>query len=387
MFKIQKLWRRGPYRLCCSIGFALLIVAAVLVLITPTYAATRTMAQVRVPQALPLNAHIYLATDALRPVFQERIDAQVPSTFASTLKGITDGIPGDSRDWASKMAKVLIQPSAMLTGLSPQAGGMVTSMRISLYPGDPRPIDANLLVRFSVLNATTIQVSAFPLQGSPTLVNGPLTTLPTPLGQLQSIHTTPGCGTNALDVGMQLPINLDAPAATQNAVFTQGQPGSSTLVSWQEPASAKAGTHAYVEIPASSLSTLGPGLGVLSLGNDLFARNIQLSVSGNQLVATSDITLGTSLKLAKATTTILPLARQGKLAIQVQKTTVTIFSIFTFPYDTYNSQIEQELNGKLGGALGDKFTLDTASIGPNGNVPCAMGDSMILSVTAPGGLF
>ncbi|EFH87406.1 hypothetical protein [Ktedonobacter racemifer] len=386
MFKIQQLGRYAPYRLR-NVALGLLMVGVVLVLITPVYAATRTMIQTRVQQALPLNAHIYLATDALRPVFQERIDAQVPSTVASTLKGITDGMPGDTHDWAAKMAKVLIQPSATLTGLSPQAGGMVTSMRISLYPGDPKPIDANLLVRFTVLNATTIQVSAFPLQGSPTLVSGPLTTLPTPLGQLQNIHTTPGCGANALDVGMQLPINLDAPATTQNAAFTRGQSSRTTLASWQEPASATAGTHAYVEIPASSLSTLGPGLGVLSLGNDLFARNIQLSVSGNQLVATSDITLGKSLKLAQATTTIMPLAQQGKLAIQVQKTTVTIFSIFTFPYDTYNSQIQQELNSKLGSALGGKFTLNTASIGPNSNVPCAAGDSMILSVTAPGSLF
>lgn len=382
MLKIRERWKHHPRPSRAAVITLLLLVAALL-FITPVYAATDTPVQSQ--EELPLNAHIYLSTDSLRPVFEEQIDAQLPKTVNSTMQGITDGMPADSRDWVSKMAKVLIQPSASLTDLSPQQRGMLTSLRIRLYPDDPKPINADMLVSFSVVNTSTIQVSAEPVQGSPTLMNGPLTTLPTPLGKLQTIQTTPGCGANALNIGMQIPITLTDEQNQQSTSFTPGETQRTTLTSMEQLQTNA--TNAFVELPAASISTLGPALGVLPLGNNLYARNIKLAVSGTQIVATSDITLGQSLVIAKATTLLQPTAQQGKLAVKVQKTTIAVFSIFTFPYDTYNAKIEQELNSKLNGALGDKFTLLSAAIGANENIPCAARDSLILSVQAPNGLF
>ncbi|GHO44588.1 hypothetical protein [Ktedonospora formicarum] len=384
MLKIRKRWKHHLRPSRAAVVTLLLLIAALL-FITPVYAATSRPVQQQ--EELPLNAHIYLSTASLRPVFEEQIDAQLPKTVDSTMKGITDGMPAESRDWVSKMAKVLIQPSATLTDLSPQQGGMLTSLRVRLYPDDPKPINADMLVSFSVVNTSTIQVSAEPVQGSPTLINGPLTTLPTPLGKLQTIQTTPGCGTNALDIGMQVPITLTDEQNQQTTSFTPGETRRTTLSSMEQLQGTASATNAYVELPAASISTLGPALGVLPLGNNLYARNIKLAISGTQIVATSDITLGQSLVIAKATTLLKPTAQQGKLAVKVQKTTIAVLSIFTFPYDTYNAKIEQELNSKLNGALGDKFTLLSAAIGANENIPCAAKDSLILSVQAPNGLF
>ncbi|HEY6409462.1 MAG TPA: hypothetical protein VIY29_18540, partial [Ktedonobacteraceae bacterium] len=56
--------------------------------------------------------------------------------------------------------------------------------------------------------------------------------------------------------------------------------------------------------------------------------------------------------------------------------------IFKFQYDTYNQQIEQTLNAKLNGALAGKFTVTRAAIGPNAQLPCAAGDSLVLTGSA-----
>jgi hypothetical protein len=111
------------------------------------------------------------------------------------------------------------------------------------------------------------------------------------------------------------------------------------------------------------------------------ARNIQIAVQGGQLVATSDITLGSSLVLGKATSYIQPMASRGKLTVHVLKTTMTVFSLFTFPDNTYNQQIEQSLNIKLGNALDGKFYVNNAAIGSNTHIPCAAADSLILTGT------
>src|SRR5207248_3336609 len=110
--------------------------------------------------------------------------------------------------WAQQMAVTLIQPSATLTGLSIQANGFATSIHVTLYPGDPEPIDSTLLIRMSVLDASTIQVTGIPVNGSPALVNGPLTTFEIPFGQLNSVNTTPGCGDAALGIGSLFPVAL-----------------------------------------------------------------------------------------------------------------------------------------------------------------------------------
>jgi hypothetical protein len=365
---------------------ALLAVLLALLVVMPVSASVRVMSSLgheRVASATALNATFYLTTATLQPMFQSRIDQQVPKAMNAAMAGVVNNLPPADRGWASQMADALIQPSATLTALTPQQGGLRANVRLSLYPGDPKPVNAAALVTFSVMNTTTIEVSARPLRGGPALVNGPLTTLRMPLGQLNSIGATPTCGDAALAINLNVPVALGQGATAAVA------PSSSSLVALakndvqqRQPMQAQhsqAATTSYAEIPASSLSSLGRSIGPLSVAKNLSAQNIQIGVQGSQLVITSDIYLGTSLQLGTATTYVQPSASNGSLIVHVVRTTLTIFSLFTFPYNTYNNQIEQTLNSKLNGALGGKFYATNAAIGPNAHVPCAAGDSLILT--------
>lgn len=370
--------RRGRWS-----AWLLLVPALLLTLIaTPVYASHASVQ--RATQATDttlMNATIYLSAGTLQPMFQSKLDQQVPGTVSDTLSGIVNKLPVADRSWALQMANTLIQPSATLTRLAAQQGGLDTRLRLSLYPGDPKPIDADMLIQFSAQNTSTIQVSAQPVQGSPTLVSGPLTTLQVPLGQLNSIATTTTCGDAALALSMQLPIDLaQAQTSSQSQLASVGALGSvQQPLSFRERAAA-ADTSAYVEIPASALASLGSSIGTLPVATNLTAQNIQISVQGSQLLATSDIYLN-SWKLGTATTTLQPMATNGSLAVAVISTKMTVLRIFTFPYDTYNKQIEQTLNTKLNGALAGKFNVSSAAIGTNSHVPCTASDSLVLTGT------
>ncbi len=117
-------------------------------------------------------------------------------------------LPAKDQGWATEMATTLIQPSAALVSLYPQQGGLAMRLRLSLYPGDPQAITSSLLIKFSVLNWSTVQVSATPINGGPSIVNGRLTTFHMPLGSLNSIYATPGCGSSALALNLQFPVAL-----------------------------------------------------------------------------------------------------------------------------------------------------------------------------------
>jgi hypothetical protein len=358
----------------------LLIVLLSTLWMLPASAAYHANKQTTNIQATSINATIYLKTATLQPIFQGRIDQQIPNAVNSAIRGIVGNLPAADQGWAYEMAGTLLQPSATLTSLVPQQGGLAASLRMSLYPGDPKPINAKMLVKFSVLNASTIQVSAQPLNGSPALVSGPLTTLQMPVGQLNSIRATPGCGTSALAVNLQFPVTLGQ-GATQASGIAQSSQASTRLLSYSAHTQAASGTEASIEIPASSLSSLAGSMGTLAINNNMNAKNIQLSVRGGQIVITSDIMLGTSLKLGTATTYVEPRASGGNLAVHVLKTNLTVLSIFTFPENSYDQQIQQLLNSKLSGALMGKFQVSTATIGGNGRVPCAAGSSLILTGT------
>lgn len=366
-----------------QIGWGMLLVLLLAtVWALPVSAAYRDNKQTANTPATSINATIYLNTATLQPIFQGRIDQQIPNAVNSAIRGIVNNLPASDQGWAYQMAGTLLQPSATLTGLVPQQGGLVASIRMSLYPGDPKPINAKLLVKFSVLDASTIQVSAQPMSGSPALVNGPLTTLQMPVGQLQSINATPGCGSSALAVNLQFPVTLGQ-GATQGSAIAQSSQSSTSALSYtssMNTQTAAGGTTASIEIPASSLSALAGSMGTLTISNNMNAKNIQLSVQGGQIVITSDIMLGTSLKLGTATTYMQPLAAGGNLAVHVLKTNLTVLSIFTFPENNYDQQIQQLLDSKLSGALAGKFQVNSATIG-GGQVPCASGNSLILTGT------
>ena len=379
-----------------QIGWILLLVSLLSGLaVTPVGAASQTAQQPaqRQVSATSVNATIYITNGTLAPIFQGRIDAQVPSAVNSAISSIVGKLPKQDQGWASQMATTLLQPSASLTSLTTQANGLATSLRLSLYAGDPQPITASMLVSLSVINASTIQVSAAPLNGSPALVNGPLATFSIPIGQLNSISTTPTCGDSSLAVKLQFPISLgqghalaqlqsSALSDFSNQQYTHMQPTINHANPGTTPGMPNSNTNSYVELPASSLAAIGSSVGSLPVSSSMTAKNIQLSVQGSNMVITSDIYDSFWGKIGTATTTVAPTASGGNLAVNVLSTTITVLNIFTFPSNSYNQQIQQTLNAKLSGALSGKFYVSQAAIGPNSHLPCASGNSLVLTGTA-----
>jgi hypothetical protein len=370
-------------------GWVVLLVMLVLGLaVTPAGAASGTTRQTtqRVGNTTSVNATIYITLGTLRPLFQNQINQQVPGAVNSVINTLVSKLPHQDQGWATQMATTLIQPSATLTSLTTQPGGLATSLRLSLYPGDPHPILANELISLSVIDSSTIQVSAKPLNGSPALVNGPLTTFQISIGQLSSISTTPTCGDASLAVSLQFPValgqsqaNSQVPVATTNSLASIS-PNSSHL----EAAHSNTATssNSYVELPASSLASIGNSVGGLPIGSGLMAKNIQIGIAASNLLITSDIFDSFWGKIGTAVTTVAPMAAGGNLAVHVLNTNLTILNIFTFPYNSYNQQIEKTLNTKLNGALKGKFYVSQAAIGPNAHVPCAAKNSLVLTGTA-----
>ena len=337
-----------------------------------------------------VNATIYITNGTLEPIFQSKLDAAVPGAVNSAISSIVAKLPKQDQGWAGQMANALLQPSASLTSLTTQTGGLATSIRMSLYAGDPQPITANMLVSMRVINSSTIQVSATPLNGSPALVNGPLATFSIPIGRLNSISTTPGCGDASLAVNLQFPVALGQGQASSQVqhmalsdfVKQQIQPTISHANSATSPTALNGNTNSYVELPASSLAAIGNSVSSLPISSSMTAQNIQLAVQGSNLVITSDVYDSFWGKIGTATTTVAPMASGGNLAVKVLSTTITVLNIFTFPYDSYNQQIQQTLNSKLNGALTGKFYVSQAAIGANPHVPCAASNSLVLTGSA-----
>lgn len=371
-----------------QMGWVAVLTAVLLALVvTPAMAAQRVSQHATRSHATTnIDATIYLAAATLQPLFQSKIDAQVPGAVNNAISSIVSSLPAADQGWAAQMANTLLQPSAQLISLVPQQGGLLVTLRLNLYNGDPQPITAKMLVKFSVLDSATIQVSTQPLSGSPSLVNGPIATFHMPIGSLNSITTTTSCGDASLAINLNFPVTLGSGTAT-GQVQSSKSSGSSMLASFQQPArqqvqgEAQSGVNSYVEIPATSLSQLGVGIGSLPINNSFTAQNIQVSVQGSNLAVNSDIMWG-GFRLGVATTTFAPLAQNGALALKiVGETQLTWANIFNFPFGSYDPQIQQMINAKLSGALTGKFNVTNAAIGANSHVPCAASDSMVLTGT------
>jgi hypothetical protein len=363
----------------------LLTVILVGMMVTPVSAADTMPRQPAHHQGTAsLGATIYLSTSTLRSLFQSKLNQAAPGAVNSAISGMVSKLPRQDQGWAYEMATTLIQPSAMLLSLAPQHGGLATTIRLSLYPGDPHPITSSMLVGFSVANASTVQVSAHSLNGSPALVNGPLTTFRIPVGQLNGINTTPRCGDSALAVNVHFPVTIGPlPTPPPPQGFSASVQSHTSRVNYSALKQLSPdGVATYVEIPSSSLAAIGPAIGSWQINDSLTAKNIRIGTRGSNLVIGADIFLGTSFRLATTLTTVAPSASGGNLVVHVLGTAVTIFDIFTFPYDTYNQQIESILNSVLSGALGNKLYVTSARVGSNSHVPCASGDSLMLTGTA-----
>jgi len=356
-----------------------ILVLAVLVLgvtiMTPALASNSTMQHTtqiaEQANSSSLNAIVYLTTGSLASTFQRRIHQQVPNAVNAAISNMVSTLPAKDQGWATEMATTLIQPSAALVSLYPQQGGLTMRLRLSLYPGDPQAITSSLLIRFSVLNSSTVQVSATPINGGPSLVNGPLTTFHMPLGSLNSIYSTPGCGSSALGLNLQFPVALGQTSSQVQSLTSN----ISTTVSKKLLAG---NINSFIEVPASSLSSMGNSIGTMPVGNSFTAKNVRIVVQGSNIHILSDI-YWNGINLGTADSAVAPGAAGGNLVLNVLSTNLNIFNLFIFPLNSYNHQIQQTLNSKLGNAFAGKFYVAQAGIGPNGLLACAARDSLVLT--------
>jgi hypothetical protein len=317
---------------------------------------------------------VYLTTGSLASTFQNRIDQQVPNVVNTAIHNMVSTLPAKDQGWANVMATTLIQPSAVLVSLYPRQGGLVMTLHLSLYPGDPKAVTSSTLISFGVLNSSTVQVNATPLSGNPSLVNGPLTTFRMPLGSLNSIHSTPGCGSAALALNLQFPVALGHTYSPQVQYHTTNI---STAVNKYL---LERNTNSFIEVPAASLSSLSNGIGTMPVGNSFTAKNVRIVVQGRSIHILSAI-YWNGLNIGTADTTSTPYAARGNLLLHVLSTNLSIFNLFTFPLNSYNQQIQQTLNSKLENVFAGKFYAVQAGIGLNGLLPCAASDSLVLAGT------
>jgi len=355
------------------------IIASVTGVITPADAQPASR-----QNTVTLNGMIYLSRTTLQQRFQTSIDQQLPKLKDTAIKNIVSGLPG----WAGAFANSLIQPSVKLLALTPQQAGLRADLQLSLYDGDPDPTAISMLVTFQVLNSTTVQVSGQPIAGQPTMINGPITTITLPIGQISSVTPTPTCGTSGLQIGLQLPVNLAANTAKAQSNTSAAYVPLSLNSSQREQRSQtqQDSVAANIEIPVSSLSTLAQGLGTITINSSLQAQNLQITEQNGTYSASADI-IGNvfgnpTLKLGTATTILAPSAVNGQLQMNITSTNVHILFL-TLPVNNYNQQIQQSLNAAISSALKNQVYINSVSVGPNAQIPCAAASSLLLSGTAP----
>jgi hypothetical protein len=364
-----------------------LLLLAALVLgvsfLTPALASTHLArhSNAQAAASTSVNATVYLTLSTLQPMFQSNLARQVPTDMNNAIDAIVNKLPTQDQGWTREMATTLIQPSATLQNLVTQQNGMAMYIRIALYPGDPKPISAGLLISFSVLDSSTIQASASPLNNGPDLASGPQNTFQIPIGTLTGVNTTPSCGASALSLHLQIPVSLGQTASTSTQTLANTTPHGNpmaVMLNGNKRDTNAGGVNTFIEVPASSISSLGGSIGNMPVDSNFTAKNIRINVQGSNIHLLSDI-YWSGLNVGTADTAVAPGASGGNLAMHVVSTSFSLFGLFNFPMNNYNQQIEQTLNSKLAPAFAGKFTVTNAAIGPNSQLPCAKSDSLVLT--------
>ncbi len=329
--------------------------------------------------ATSISVNAYLTGTMLQPIFQSNINQQLPKIIGNAITSMVRTLPQQDQGWASQMANTLLQPSVTLQRLTPQAHGLLATVKISLYPGDPKPITTSILIGFSVLNASTIQVSALPIKNGSTLVSGPLTTFHLPAGTLNSIAPSSTCGVSELEMNLTFPISLNGQTSGQSSHTTTRLSYQEANTSANQAENASSTPGSYIEIPASSLARLGSAMGTLQISSSLTAQKIQVSVQGSNIMTSDDI-YWHGIDIGNAVSTLVPTASGGHLLVHIVKTDLHILhNLITFPLNQYNQNIEQLLNAELSSALSNTFSVTQAAIGPNAQLPCAAATSLLLA--------
>src|SRR5579863_10441312 len=189
-------WLSDPHKggLYMLLTLAVLLVGVIIIPArgaSEAHAVGADLSRPHAASASSVNATIYLTMPMLQSLFQQNIAQQVPGAFNSAIDSALAKLPAQDRGWAQQMISVLLQPGAVLTSLTTQQNGLAMSLRVTLYSGDPKPINSSMLITFKVISSSTVQVSAQSLNGGPALANGPIATFQVPMGQLSSINTTP----------------------------------------------------------------------------------------------------------------------------------------------------------------------------------------------------
>lgn len=346
------------------------------------------LASPRATTTTPLNTIVYLTEETLQPLFQEQINSKVPLAADQSITDMLANVPEQSKGWSSQMANALIQPAATITDMTTQQDGIATTVQVSLYPGDPFPVESRMLITFSKLDDSTIQVSSEPISGA-TLISGPLTTMKVPMGKLQDVYSTPDCGKCALALELQIDVELDdsaPPAASSNSAqlarqsFSTGNYADPIEASIYSQLSAQASTvDVYVEVSQASLDKLASGIDRLPVSQTMKAQNLRIKIQNGQLVLTADLSpWDTGIALASTTTYIKPATTNGIFHFQVERTDISV-AFITFDGSSYNQQIETLLNTNLLGALGTDFTVTDGKLNDTTLVPCASQPALILT--------
>ena len=100
----------------------------------------------------------------------------------------------------------------------------------------------------------------------------------------------------------------------------------------------------------------------MPVSKSITARNVRIVVRGGNIHILSDI-YWSGLNIGTADTAVSPGAADGNLVLYVLSTNLNIFNLFSFPLNSYNKQIQQTLNAKLGNAFNGKFYVAQAGIG------------------------
>ena len=348
-----------------QLGITFLFTFLLLVALTsPAHASSSKAVIIKYPKDDPTAINVYLTISGMQDQFQQSISQQLPAQFNQSIMDQTKSLPPDTRTLANQLIGEVFQPSANLTQLTPEQGGLVSTINVGLFPNDPNPLSFSMLLSFNKINSHAAEVDASAVPGQPAPpTTGPQSTFDVGgFGTLNSIVPTPGCGNSALKMNI---------STSQTPPPQSGGQG--------------AGFPLFIEVPAAAFQAGAAGAGNMQIGAGFSAQNIQISLQGQGMVVSTQIAF-LGQQVGSTTTTVQLSAANGTLVGTVTNTQVNVGGLFSLPVDAFNQDIQQMINQELGGMIGNMLNVTSVNFGPTADVPCATPGNMLLGGTAAGGL-
>ncbi len=353
------------YKKIIQVGSTFLFALLLLITLTlPVSASSSERYIVRYPKDDPTAVNIYLPISAMQQQFQQSISQQLPDQFNQSLSQQTQSLPSDTRALVGQLIGEVFQPSATLTQLTPEQGGLVSTINVSLFPNDPNPLSFSMLLSFNKINSHAAEVDASAVPGQPAPPStGPQSTFDVGgFGTLNSIAPTPGCGDSALKMNISPSQTPPPPNSGQGAGFPL-----------------------FIEVPAAAFQAGAAAQGNMQIGAGFSAQDIQVSLQGGAMVVSTQIAFE-GVQVGSTMTTIQLSAANGQLIGTVTNTQVNVGGLFTLPVDAFNQDIQQMINQELSGMIGNMLYVTSVNFGPTAAIPCATPGNMLLGGTAAGGI-